>query len=76
MASCFVDVEYIEELKNTSENEKKKNSMEWWKNLFKKWVNERNLQANLDEYKNDVPRPTIVAVLKHSEIQEFCPPCY
>ena len=56
MASRFeiVDEEYIEELKDKSENENTKNSTEWWKNVFKKWANERNLQANLEEYENDV----------------------
>ena len=56
MASRFkiVDEEYIEELKDKSENENTKNSTEWWKNIFKKWANERNLQANLEEYENDV----------------------
>ena len=56
MASRFeiVDKEYIEELKEKSENENTKNSTEWWKNVFKKWANERNLQANLEEYENDV----------------------
>ena len=56
MASRFeiVREEYIEELKDKSENENKKNSTEWWNNVFKKWVNERNLQANLKEYVNNV----------------------
>ena len=56
MASRFekVNEEYIKEFKDKSENENTKNNMEWWKNVFKKWVNERNLQANLEEYKNDV----------------------
>ena len=56
MASRFeiVDEEYIEELKDKSENENTKNSAEWWKNVFKKWASERNLQANLEEYENDV----------------------
>ena len=56
MASCFkiADKEYPEELKDKSKNENTMNSMEWWKNFFKKWANERNLQANLEEYKNDV----------------------
>ena len=55
MASRFeiVDEEYIEKLKK-SENENTKNSTEWWKNVFKKWAKERNLQANLEEYENDV----------------------
>ena len=53
MASRFemVDEEYIEELKDKSENENTKNSAEWWKNVFKKRANERNL--NLEEYEND-----------------------
>ena len=56
MVSRFeiVDEDYIEELKDKSENENTKNSMEWRKNVFKKWANERNLQANLEEYENDV----------------------
>ena len=56
MASRFeiVDKEYIDELKDKSQNENMKNGTEWWKNVFKKWANERNLQANLEEYENDV----------------------
>ena len=52
MASRFeiVNEEYIEELKNKRENENTK----WWRNVFKKWANERNLKANLEEYENDV----------------------
>ena len=55
MASRFeiVDQEYIEELKDRSENENKKNST-WWKNVFKKWATERKLQANLEEHDDDV----------------------
>ena len=26
----------------------------YWKNVFKKWANERNLQADLEEYESDV----------------------
>ena len=56
MASRFeiVDEEYIEQLKYKSENENKNNSTEWWKNAFKKWANERNLQGNFEEYEKDV----------------------
>ena len=56
MASRFEIVyeEYITELKDKSENENTKNNIERWKNVFKKWASERNLQANLKEYKNDV----------------------
>ena len=71
MASRFeiVDEEYIQELKDKSENENMKNSMEWWKNGFKKWPTERNLQANLEKYDNDVlDQRSIVAVLP---IQKF-----
>jgi len=50
MASRFE----IVELKDRSENENKKNSTEWWKNVFKKWATERKLQANLEEHDNDV----------------------
>ena len=48
------DKEHIEELKDKSENENRKNSTEWWKNVFKKWANGRNLQANLEEYEKEV----------------------
>ena len=56
MASRFkiVDEEYIEELKDKSENENTKDSTDWWENVFKKRMNERNLQANLEKYENDV----------------------
>ena len=56
MASRFeiVNEVYIEELKDKSENKNTRNNTEWWKNVFKKWANERNLQANLEEYENDV----------------------
>ena len=56
MASRFeiVNEEYIEELKDKSENENTNNNTEWWRNVFKKWANERNLQTNLEEYEYDV----------------------
>ena len=56
MASRFeiVNEEYIEELKDKSKNENTKNNREWWKNVFKRWANERNLESNLEEYENDV----------------------
>ena len=45
MASRFeiVDGEYIEELKDNSENENTKKSTEYWKNVFKKWANETQI---------------------------------
>lgn len=47
MASHFeiVDEADIEELKDKSENE---NTKEYWRNVFKKWENERNSEANLE----------------------------
>ena len=56
MVSRFeiVNEEYIEELKDKNENENTKNNTGWWKNVFKKWANEWNLQANLEEYENNV----------------------
>ena len=56
MASRFKIVRevYSEELKDKSKNENTKNNTEWWKNIFKEWANERNLQANLEEYENSV----------------------
>ena len=63
MASRFEIVEeYIEELNDKSKNVNTKNSTEWWKNVFKKWANERNLQTNL-RVREQCPRPTIVVVL-------------
>ena len=61
MASRFemVDEEYIEELKDKSENENTRKSTEYWKNVFKKWANERNFQANLEEYESDVLDQTL-----------------
>ena len=55
MASRFeiVDEEYIKELKDKSENENTRKSTEYWKNVFKKWANERNFQANLEECESD-----------------------
>ena len=52
MVSRFktVEEEYIEELKNKSENENMKNGTDYWKKIFKQWANERNFQANLEKY--------------------------
>jgi len=32
---------------------------EYWKNIFKKWLNERNFHANLEEYESDILDPTL-----------------
>ena len=61
MASRFeiVDEEYIEELEDKIENENTKNNTEYGKNVFKKWVNERNFKANLEEYESGVLDQTL-----------------
>ena len=46
-------------LLSRSENENTKNSTECRKNVFKKWTNERNFQAILEEYKSDVLNQTL-----------------
>ena len=64
MASRFevVDEEYIEEL-----NENTKKSTEYWKNVFKMWANERNFQANLEEYESDVLDQTLSQLYAESQ---------
>ena len=42
-----------------SENKNTKNGMEYWRNVFKKWTNERNFQAILEEDKMDVLDQTL-----------------
>ena len=57
MASCFeiVDEKYIKKLKDKNQNENMKKSMEYGKDVFKKWPNERNVEVNyLEECENDV----------------------
>ena len=55
MASRFeiIDEKYMEESKGKSENENTKNSTDYWNDVFKKRANERNFQANLEEYKSE-----------------------
>ena len=72
MASRFeiIDQEYVEELKAKSENENTKNSTEYWKNVFKKWANDRNFQVNLKENESDVLYQTL-AVLCIQKLSNF-----
>jgi len=53
-----------------SENDNIKQRMEYWNNIFKKWVNERNFQANLEQYES--------GDLDHalSKFSNFCPLCH
>ena len=55
----IADEEYIEEVKDMSENETMKKRTKYWRNVFKRWVNERNFQANLEEYESDVLDQTL-----------------
>jgi len=48
----------IKELKDKSENENTKKSMECWKNVFKKKVNERNFKCGRP--KEPCPQPTLL----------------
>ena len=54
------------ESKYERKNVNTKNSTEYWKNVFKKWVNGRNFQANLEEYERDVLNQTLSQTLLYS----------
>ena len=80
MASRFeiVDKKYIEELKDKSENENTRKSTEYWKNVFKKWANERTFQANLEDYESDVLYQTLsqfYAELRKENGDDYEPDC-
>ena len=61
MASRFeiVDEEYIEELKDKSENKSTRKSTVYWKNVFINSANERNFQGNLEDYASDILNQTL-----------------
>ena len=52
MASRFVetDEEFIEELRNTSENKNTKRSTDYWTNIFQQWVKTRGKNEQLESY--------------------------
>ena len=80
MASRFeiVDKKYIEELKDKSENENTRKSTEYWKNVLKKWANERTFQANLEDYESDVLDQTLsqfYAELRKENGDDYEPDC-
>ena len=56
MASRFVeaDEEFIEELKNTSENKNTKRSTGYWTNIFQQWARTRGKNEQLESY--EVPQ--------------------
>ena len=53
MASRFVeaDEEFIEELRNTSENKNTKRSTDYWTNIFQQWEKTRGKMSNLKDTK-------------------------
>ena len=73
MASRFeiVDEDYIEWLNDKSEDENTRNSKEWWKNVSKKWTNERNFASKFRRVRERCPRPTTVAVLGIQKFSNF-----
>ena len=80
MTSRFeiVDEEYIEELKDKSENENTRKSTEYRKNVFTKWASERTFQANLEEYESDVLDQTLTqfyAELRKENGDDYEPDC-
>jgi len=52
MATRFVetDEEFIEELRNTSENKNAKRSTEYWTNIFQQWAKTRGKNEQLESY--------------------------
>ena len=52
MASRFVESgeEFIEEIRNTSENKNKKRSTDYWTNIFQQWAKTRGKNEQLESY--------------------------
>ena len=52
MASCFVeaDKEFIEGLRDTSEDKNTKRSMDYWTNIFQLWAKTRGKNEQLECY--------------------------
>ena len=52
MASRFLetDEEFIEELRNTSENENTKRITDYWTNIFQQWAKTRGKNEQLESY--------------------------
>ena len=53
MASCFVetDEQFIEELRNTSENKNTKRRTDYCTNIFEQWAKTRGKNEQLESYK-------------------------
>ena len=52
MASCFVETEeeFIEELRNTSENKSTKKSTDYWTKIFQQWAKTRGKNKHFASY--------------------------
>ena len=52
MASRFVETgeEFIEELRNTSENKNTNKSTDYWTNIFQQWAKTRGKNEQLESY--------------------------
>jgi len=59
MVSHFEIADEIFIQDDKSDNETMKKRTEYWRNVFKKWANERNFQANLEVYESDVLDQTL-----------------
>ena len=72
MASRFeiVDVQYIEELKDKSENENTKNSTKWWEDVSKSG-RMKKLASKFRRVRERCPWPAIVAVLSIQKFSNF-----
>ena len=80
MASRFdiVNEKYIQELKEKNRNENMKKSTGYWKNVFKRWANERNLQPSLEDYQCNVLDQTLLqfyAKLRKENCDDYEPDC-
>ena len=56
----------------------RRKSTEYWKNVFKKWANERNLQPNLEDYQSDILDQTLsqfYAELRKENCDDYEPDC-
>ena len=70
MASRFVeaDEEFIEELRNTSENKNTKRSTDYWTNIFQQWAKMRGKKEQLESY--EVPELNEVLAQFFAELRK------
>ena len=68
MASRFIetDEEFIEELRNTSENKNTERSTDYWTNIFQQWAKTRGKNEQLENYEG----PEL-----NEALDNFCPLC-